>query len=208
MSSRKLAEIPSTPRYLHHLAFCHGCSPESPRGNLITGRWYIYAVVLRCQVLIIRVVHCQLLLSFIISHHNHDWSRTSNHGHRGIFRLLAHSRRVRQKGKGSCSQGRFQTHALLVGYDCTQVRSPLELNLISQVLIDDRSYLDRNALPNARIQGIEEDLGLKGDQFNTAISVLFAGYIALQIPSNMLLTRVRPSIYLVSCLSRRKRSGY
>jgi hypothetical protein len=27
--------------------------------------------------------------------------------------------------------------------------------------------------------------------------VLFAGYIALQIPSNMLLTRVRPSIYLV-----------
>lgn len=60
------------------------------------------------------------------------------------------------------------------------------------------SYLDRNALPNARIQGIEDDLGLVGDQYNTAISVLFAGYIALQIPSNMLLTRVRPSIYLVS----------
>lgn len=63
------------------------------------------------------------------------------------------------------------------------------------------SYLDRNALPNARIQGIEKDLKLKGDQFNTAISVLFAGYIALQIPSNMLLTRVRPSIYLVSFFS-------
>lgn len=53
-------------------------------------------------------------------------------------------------------------------------------------------------MPNARIQGIEEDLGLEHEQFNTAISVLFAGYIALQIPSNMLLTRVRPSIYLVS----------
>lgn len=59
------------------------------------------------------------------------------------------------------------------------------------------SYLDRNALPNARIQGIEKSLGLVGDQYNTAISVLFAGYIALQVPSNMLLTRVRPSIYLV-----------
>jgi len=33
------------------------------------------------------------------------------------------------------------------------------------------SYLDRNALSNARVQGIEEDLGLKGSQFNTAISV-------------------------------------
>jgi MFS family permease len=69
------------------------------------------------------------------------------------------------------------------------------------MLIDIYSYLDRNALPNARIQGIEKDLGLKGDQFNTAISVLFAGYIALQIPSNMLLTRVRPSIYLPVCMA-------
>ncbi len=59
------------------------------------------------------------------------------------------------------------------------------------------SYLDRNALANARIQGIDEDIGLKGDQFNTAISVLFAGYIALQIPSNAVITRTRPSIYLV-----------
>ncbi|KFY51047.1 hypothetical protein V496_08989 [Pseudogymnoascus sp. VKM F-4515 (FW-2607)] len=63
------------------------------------------------------------------------------------------------------------------------------------------NYLDRNALPNARIQGIEDDLGLVGDQYNTAISVLFAGYIALQIPSNMLLTRVRPSIYLPVCMA-------
>lgn len=62
---------------------------------------------------------------------------------------------------------------------------------------DSISYLDRNALANARVQGIEESLGLKGSQFNTAISVLFAGYLALQIPSNLILTRVRPSLYLV-----------
>ncbi|KAM0818154.1 putative Major facilitator superfamily (MFS) profile domain-containing protein [Seiridium cardinale] len=63
------------------------------------------------------------------------------------------------------------------------------------------NYLDRQALPNARVQGIEEDLGLEGDDYNVAISVLFAGYIALQIPSNMLLTRVRPSIYLPVCMA-------
>lgn len=62
------------------------------------------------------------------------------------------------------------------------------------------SYLDRNALANARIQGIEQSLGLVGTQFNTAISVLFAGYILLQIPSNMIITRVRPSIYLPACM--------
>jgi MFS family permease len=44
-------------------------------------------------------------------------------------------------------------------------------------------------------------LGLVGEQFNTCISVLFAGYIALQIPSNLILTRVRPSIYLPTCMA-------
>ncbi|RDW56863.1 hypothetical protein BP5796_12930 [Coleophoma crateriformis] len=62
------------------------------------------------------------------------------------------------------------------------------------------NYLDRNALANARIQGIEKSLHLHGTDFNTAISVLFAGYIALQIPSNMIITRVRPSIYIPSCM--------
>ncbi|CZR50886.1 related to permease of the major facilitator superfamily [Phialocephala subalpina] len=63
------------------------------------------------------------------------------------------------------------------------------------------NYLDRNALANARVQGIEKDLGLEGDQFNTCISVLFAGYIALQIPSNAIITRTRPSLYLPACMA-------
>ena len=58
------------------------------------------------------------------------------------------------------------------------------------------NYLDRNALASARVQGLEKDLGLKGDQFNIAVSILFAGYILGQIPSNLILSRVRPSIYL------------
>lgn len=63
------------------------------------------------------------------------------------------------------------------------------------------SYLDRNALPNARLQGIEKDLGLVGDQFNICISVMYAGYLALQVPSNLVLTRVKPSVYLPTCMA-------
>jgi len=62
------------------------------------------------------------------------------------------------------------------------------------------NYLDRNALANARVQGIEKSLGLTGSEFNTAISVFFIGYIGLQVPSNLLLTRVRPSLYLPGCM--------
>ena len=60
------------------------------------------------------------------------------------------------------------------------------------------SYLDRNALANARVLDIDQGLELSGADFNTAVSVFFIGYITLQIPSNLILTRVRPSIYLAS----------
>lgn len=51
-------------------------------------------------------------------------------------------------------------------------------------------------MPLARVQGLDKDLGLVGTQFNTVISVFFAGYILGQVPSNILLSRSRPSLYL------------
>lgn len=58
------------------------------------------------------------------------------------------------------------------------------------------NFLDRNALVNAKLNTLDADLGLKGTQYNLLISILFVGYIAGQIPSNMILNRVRPSWYL------------
>ncbi|KAF2018080.1 MFS general substrate transporter [Aaosphaeria arxii CBS 175.79] len=58
------------------------------------------------------------------------------------------------------------------------------------------NYIDRNALPQARIQGLEEDIGLVGSQYNVVLSVTFIGYILMQVPSNMALGLVRPSWYL------------
>ncbi|KAL2883326.1 hypothetical protein SGCOL_001005 [Colletotrichum sp. CLE4] len=62
------------------------------------------------------------------------------------------------------------------------------------------NYLDRNALPQARLNTLEEDLRLKGVEYNTAISILFVGYLLMQVPSNMFLTRTRPSIYMSTCM--------
>ncbi|RSL83608.1 hypothetical protein CEP52_016669 [Fusarium oligoseptatum] len=64
------------------------------------------------------------------------------------------------------------------------------------------NYLDRNAIAQARLNGLEDDLGLRGTQYNTCISILFVGYLLMQIPSNMLISskRVRPSIYMSICM--------
>ncbi|RBQ74931.1 hypothetical protein FVER53590_13854 [Fusarium verticillioides] len=64
------------------------------------------------------------------------------------------------------------------------------------------NYLDRNAIAQARLNGLEDHLGLKGTQYNTCISILFVGYLLMQIPSNMLISskRVRPSLYMSICM--------
>lgn len=58
------------------------------------------------------------------------------------------------------------------------------------------NYLDRNAIALARLNDLEEDLNLKSTEYQTCVSILFVGYLIGQIPSNMILTRVRPSYWL------------
>ncbi|KAK1139435.1 hypothetical protein N8T08_000798 [Aspergillus melleus] len=58
------------------------------------------------------------------------------------------------------------------------------------------NFLDRNNLSQARLGTLEEDLGMKGTDYNLATSILFVGYLLMQLPSNLLLTRVRPSLFL------------
>ncbi|KAG9258448.1 major facilitator superfamily domain-containing protein [Emericellopsis atlantica] len=58
------------------------------------------------------------------------------------------------------------------------------------------NYLDRNSITVARLDGMEEDLGLEGNQYLTAVSILFVGYILGQLPATMIMTRVRPSLFM------------
>ncbi|CAD0055873.1 unnamed protein product [Aureobasidium pullulans] len=39
------------------------------------------------------------------------------------------------------------------------------------------NYLDRNTIAQARLDNLESDLGLEGNQYNTCISILFVGYV-------------------------------
>ncbi|CEN61284.1 Putative Permease of the major facilitator superfamily [Aspergillus calidoustus] len=63
------------------------------------------------------------------------------------------------------------------------------------------NYLDRNAIALARLNDLEEDLNLSSSEYQTCVSILFVGYILGQIPSNMILTRVRPSWYMAGFMA-------
>lgn len=58
-------------------------------------------------------------------------------------------------------------------------------------------YLDRNNIGAARLKGLQTDLKLNATQYATCLSILYAGYILMQVPSNMIVNRIsRPSIYI------------
>jgi MFS family permease len=62
------------------------------------------------------------------------------------------------------------------------------------------NYIDRQNLAAAKLQGITEDLNMTTQQFATAVSILFVGYLPFQIPSNLLITKIsRPGMYI--CLA-------
>ncbi|KAK9327431.1 major facilitator superfamily domain-containing protein [Lipomyces starkeyi] len=69
------------------------------------------------------------------------------------------------------------------------------------VLMYTLNFLDRSNLSQARLGTLETDLNMTGTDFNLATSILFVGYLLMQLPSNLLLTRVRPSIYLGAAMS-------
>lgn len=63
------------------------------------------------------------------------------------------------------------------------------------------NYLDRNNIGAARLKGLQADLKLDNTQFATCLSILYVGYILMQVPSNMFINRIsRPSLYIAAAM--------
>lgn len=59
------------------------------------------------------------------------------------------------------------------------------------------AHIDRANIGNAKIEGLDTDLGLTGIQYNIALSLFFVPYILLEVPSNVVLKKFqRPSFYM------------
>jgi ACS family pantothenate transporter-like MFS transporter len=57
-------------------------------------------------------------------------------------------------------------------------------------------YLDQANVNNAFVSGMKEDLNMYGNQLNYAQTIWTIGYVIGEIPSNIALTRIRPSIWI------------
>lgn len=78
-----------------------------------------------------------------------------------------------------------------------KMKRKLDLRCSLFVLIYIMNYLDRNNIAAARLGGLQEDLGINNTQYSTCLSILYVGYILMQVPSNIMINRIqRPSLYI------------
>lgn len=58
------------------------------------------------------------------------------------------------------------------------------------------AFLDRINIGNARLQGLERDIGMKGGQYNYALFIFFIPYILCEVPCNLIMKKLAPSTWI------------
>lgn len=62
------------------------------------------------------------------------------------------------------------------------------------------AFLDRTNIANASVFGLQKDLKLKGNEYNNCLTIFFVPYILFEIPSNILLKKLKPHVWLSACM--------
>ncbi|KAF9359714.1 hypothetical protein BGX34_008201 [Mortierella sp. NVP85] len=58
------------------------------------------------------------------------------------------------------------------------------------------SFLDRVNIGNAQVAGLSTHISLTPNEYNWALSIFFIGYVIFEIPSNILLKKIGPRIWI------------
>ncbi|PWY86932.1 putative MFS transporter [Aspergillus heteromorphus CBS 117.55] len=58
------------------------------------------------------------------------------------------------------------------------------------------SFLDRTNVGNAKLAGLQEDLHMTDSQYNAALTIFFVSYSVFEPLTNVLLKRMRPSVFI------------
>lgn len=58
-------------------------------------------------------------------------------------------------------------------------------------------YLDQGNLANAYVSGMQEDLSMYGNEYTYAQTAYTCAYAIMQVPSTLIVQKVRPSVWLV-----------
>ncbi|KAI9881439.1 MAG: hypothetical protein M1830_000001, partial [Pleopsidium flavum] len=81
-----------------------------------------------------------------------------------------------------------------------KLRRRLDLRLVPVIILQYfLSFLDRINIGNALTLGLPTELKLKSYQVNVALALFYVPYVIFEIPSNILLKRFKPHVWLSGC---------
>ncbi|KAJ4376564.1 hypothetical protein N0V86_006677 [Didymella sp. IMI 355093] len=83
-----------------------------------------------------------------------------------------------------------------------KLRNKIDTRLLPMIiLMYIMNYLDRNNIAAVRLAGLQDELNLSSVQYQTTVSILFVGYVGMQVPSNLFLNKTgKPALYLPTCM--------
>ncbi|KAJ6596018.1 pantothenate transporter liz1 [Mycena sp. CBHHK59/15] len=79
------------------------------------------------------------------------------------------------------------------------LKSPEERALVRKLDFGILVYLDQSNLANAYISGMKEDLRMQGNEYTYMGTCYTVAYALMQVPSTMIIQKIRPSYYLAFC---------
>ncbi|CAG8531233.1 3535_t:CDS:2 [Scutellospora calospora] len=68
------------------------------------------------------------------------------------------------------------------------------------ILLYTLCYLDRVNIGNAKLAHLEHDLNLTGNEYNWSLGIFFVTYVFFEVPSNIILIKIKPSIWISSLM--------
>ncbi|KAF1837695.1 MFS general substrate transporter [Decorospora gaudefroyi] len=111
---------------------------------------------------------------------------------------LQHTENMAEKASNSSASAELETQNLeLEEKESARVLRKVDMRLVPMLsLLYLVAFIDRSNIGNAKIAGMTEDLRMDGLQYNTAVTLFFVPYTLLEVPSNIVLKMMRPSVWM------------
>ncbi|KAJ7759162.1 MFS general substrate transporter [Mycena metata] len=103
---------------------------------------------------------------------------------------------VEEKGSVQPEQDLYNAGIDTSGIDEAKLIRRVDLRLIPWFsLLYLLSFLDRTSIGNAKLYNLEKDLKISDTQYLLSLTVFFISYAIFEVPSNIFLKRLRPSVW-------------
>ncbi|KAF9269232.1 MFS general substrate transporter [Marasmius fiardii PR-910] len=91
----------------------------------------------------------------------------------------------------------YNAHVDVSGIDEKKLMRKVDIALIPWLsFLYLLSFLDRTSIGNAKLYNLERDLNMTDNQYLISLTVFFFSYAVFEVPSNVFLKRLRPSLWL------------